>query len=300
LETVDLRAFYSAKKVFLTGHTGFKGAWLAWWLKELGAQVTGYSLPPEDTRGNLFKLSRLDGAVRSLTGDLCDRDSLRAALDLSGAELVFHLAAQPLVLRSYEDPYETYRSNTLGTVSLLDAVRLTPAVRAVVVVTTDKCYENKEWHWPYRENDELGGRDPYSSSKAMAELAVSAYRRSFLAERGVGLASARAGNVIGGGDYAAQRIIPDIVEAIGQDRPVLLRHPDSVRPWQHVLDALHGYLLLGRRLHAEPALYAEAFNFSPRDTSPEHSVLAITRRFIQAGVEHRMLPQRVRHDLQGK
>ncbi|HTA16878.1 MAG TPA: CDP-glucose 4,6-dehydratase, partial [bacterium] len=278
---MDLRAFYSGKKVFLTGHTGFKGAWLAWWLKDLGADVTGYSLEPEDTRGNLFNQTKLASALRSVNGDICDRDALLAALAASGAELVFHLAAQPIVLRSYEDPFETYRSNALGTVSLLDAVRLTPAVKTVLVVTTDKCYENREWPWPYRENDELGGRDPYSSSKAMAELAVSAYRRSFLAAQGVGVASARAGNVIGGGDYAPHRIIPDIVEAIGLGRPVVLRHPDSVRPWQHVLDALHGYLILGQRLHAEPEAYAEAFNFSPRDASPKHSVLAVTQRFIK-------------------
>ena len=281
MEAVDLRAFYSGKKVFLTGHTGFKGAWLAWWLKDLGADVTGYSLEPEDTRGNLFNQTKLASALRSVNGDICDRDALLAALAASGAELVFHLAAQPIVLRSYEDPFETYRSNALGTVSLLDAVRLTPAVKTVLVVTTDKCYENREWPWPYRENDELGGRDPYSSSKAMAELAVSAYRRSFLAAQGVGVASARAGNVIGGGDYAPHRIIPDIIESIGLGRPVVLRHPDSVRPWQHVLDALHGYLILGRRLHAEPAAYAEAFNFSPRDSSPKHSVLAVTQGLIK-------------------
>jgi CDP-glucose 4,6-dehydratase len=274
-----LRDFFGGKKVFLTGHTGFKGAWLAWWLKELGAEVTGYSLAPEDSRGNLCRLSGLEGSMRSLRGDIGDLAGLRSALDSCGPEIVFHLAAQAVVIRSYEDPVETYRSNALGTVHLLEACRLSSSVRTVVVVTTDKCYENKEWNWPYRENDELGGRDPYSSSKAMAELAVAAYRRSFMSEKGVGLATARAGNVIGGGDFAPYRIIPDIVEAISLKKPVVLRHPDSVRPWQHVLDALHGYLLLAMRLHQEPAL-AGAFNFSPRDSSAEHDVLAVTKKFI--------------------
>jgi CDP-glucose 4,6-dehydratase len=282
LEAVGLKEFYSGKRVFLTGHTGFKGAWLAWWLKELGADVTGYALAPENLRGNLFLHSGLGDAIRSVEGDLCDRAALSKALASSGADVVFHLAAQPIVLRSYDDPFETYRSNALGTVSLLDAVRVDSNAKAVVVITTDKCYENMEWPWPYRESDALGGRDPYSSSKAMAELAVSSYRRSFFAPKGVGLASARAGNVIGGGDYAPYRIIPDIVEAIGKHRPVVLRNPDSVRPWQHVLDALHGYLLLAQRLHSSPQDYAEAFNFSPRDTSKEHSVLSVTRRFIAA------------------
>ena len=280
LEAMELREFYAGKKVFLTGHTGFKGAWLAWWLKELGAEVTGYALAPEDLRGNLFKLSGLGLAVRSVEGDICDLDALRQALDSASPSVVLHLAAQPIVIRSYEDPVQTYRSNVMGTVNLLEACRLSPDVRTVLVVTTDKCYENKEWAWPYRESDELGGRDPYASSKAMAELAVGAYRRSFLAGRGVGVATARAGNVVGGGDFAPYRIIPDIVDSIGRGRPVVLRNPDSVRPWQHVLDALHGYLLLAMRLGADPAGISGAYNFSPRAGSPEHTVLAITRKFI--------------------
>lgn len=280
VEDMALKGFFGGRKVFLTGHTGFKGAWLAWWLKELGAEVTGFSLAPEDARGNLFKLSGLEGSVRSLKGDIGDLPALRAAVDAAAPEIVLHLAAQAVVIRSYEDPVETYRSNALGTVHLLEACRLSAGVKTVLVVTTDKCYENKEWAWPYRENDELGGRDPYSSSKAMAELAVSAYRRSFFAQRGIGVATARAGNVIGGGDFAPYRVIPDIVEAIGAGRPVTLRNPDAVRPWQHVLDALHGYLRLAMRLHADPGL-AGAYNFSPRDTSPGHKVLAITQKFIE-------------------
>jgi len=281
VENMELKGFYSGKKVFLTGHTGFKGAWMAWMLKELGAEVTGFSLGPEDVRGNLFKLTGLGQALRSFEGDLADLAALRAALDFAAPEIVLHLAAQPLVIRSYEDPVETYRSNVMGTVHLLEACRLSPGVRTVLVVTTDKCYENKEWPWPYRENDELGGRDPYASSKAMAELAVSAYRRSFFEARGVGLATARAGNVIGGGDFASHRIIPDIVESIGLRRPVVLRNPDAVRPWQHVLDALNGYLQLTMRLHQDPGGLAGAYNFSPKDTSPAHHVLAITKKFIE-------------------
>lgn len=279
---MELKSFYAGKKVFLTGHTGFKGAWLAWWLSELGAETTGYALAPEDLRGNLFAQTALAEAIRSEEGDLCDLPALRKALDASRAEIVLHLAAQPLVIRSYEDPVATYRSNALGTVCVMEAARLCPSVKTVVVVTTDKCYENKEQPRPYVEEDALGGHDPYSSSKAMAEIAVSAYRRSFFAPKGVGLASARAGNVIGGGDYAPYRIVPDIVEAIRQGRPVVLRSPEAVRPWQHVLDALHGYLLLAMRLHGGPLEYASAYNFSPSDTSREkHNVLAIADRFIQ-------------------
>jgi CDP-glucose 4,6-dehydratase len=279
---MGVNAFYRGRRVFLTGHTGFKGAWLSLWLRRLDAEVTGYALPPEDARGNLFKLAGLSGLMDSVEGDVCDVEALKAAMARSKAELVFHLAAQPLVLKSYADPFETYRSNALGTVGVLEAARHSPSVRAVVVVTTDKCYENREWPWPYREDDALGGRDPYSSSKAMAELAVSAFRRSFFAEKGVGLASARAGNVIGGGDYAADRILPDIVEAIAQGRPAVLRNPLAVRPWQHVLDALHGYLLLGARLAEEPAAYGEAFNFSPGDTGPEHTVRRVAETFVRA------------------
>jgi CDP-glucose 4,6-dehydratase len=281
LEDLGLRAFYKGRKVFLTGHSGFKGAWLAWWLLELGAEVTGYALEPADQRGNLFLQTGLGGQLRSVVGDLDDLAGLRRALDGSAAELVLHLAAQPIVLAGYDDPVGTYRSNAQGTVHLLEAARLCPSVRTVLAVTTDKCYENKERPAAYREGDELGGHDPYSSSKAMAELAISAYRRSFLAAKGVGLASARAGNVIGGGDYAPYRIIPDIVEAISQGRPVLLRNPDAVRPWQHVLDALHGYLLLCQRLSADPAGLAEPFNFSPDATDPSRPVLALAEAFIR-------------------
>jgi CDP-glucose 4,6-dehydratase len=282
VEAVELKRFYQGRKAFVTGQTGFKGAWLAWWLKELGASVSGFALPPEDQRGNLFKQTGLAREMHSIEGDLADLDALTRSLRESGADIVFHLAAQPIVIRGYEDPVGTFAANAQGTVHLLEAVRRCPAVKAVVAITTDKCYENLEQPRPYHEEDRLGGRDPYSASKAMAELAISAYRRSYFHESGVGLASGRAGNVIGGGDWAAHRIIPDIVQAIGEGRPVVLRHPAAVRPWQHVLDALHGYIILGAKLRAEPAAYGEAFNFSPSDTTPEHHVEAITQRFIAA------------------
>ncbi|WP_109316463.1 CDP-glucose 4,6-dehydratase [Pseudovibrio ascidiaceicola] len=270
----------NGRKVFLTGHTGFKGSWLALWLKMLGAEVTCFALPPEDRRGNHFNLLELSCDVASHLGDIKNYSRLKNALQQSQAEVVFHLAAQPLVRQSYKDPIENYASNVMGTVHLLEAARCTPSVRAVINITTDKCYDNKEWIWPYRETDELGGHDPYSSSKACAELVCASYRRSFLKAEGIALATARAGNVIGGGDFAEDRIIPDIVEALAHEKPVSLRSPSSIRPWQHVLDALYGYLLLcGRLLSTEGERYEGAFNFSPSEA--EHvTVEQITRKFI--------------------
>lgn len=277
-----LRKFYHGKRVFLTGHTGFKGSWLALWLRELGAEVVAYSLPPENVRGNHFSALGLEGAIESHYGNICDFEELHLALKSSRAEIVFHLAAQALVRRSYREPISTFASNVMGTVHLFEAIRLTPTVRAVVNVTTDKCYENQEWVWPYREVDALGGSDPYSSSKACAELVTTAYRRSFFQHQNVALASARAGNVIGGGDFAEDRIIPDIVEALGKGEPVVLRSPNSVRPWQHVLDALFGYLLLGVKLSGPGNdRYSGAYNFSP--ARPENvTVEHITQTFIGA------------------
>ena len=276
---MEIENFYKNKKIFITGHTGFKGCWLSWWLNELGAEVTGYALPPEDIRGNLYNLSNLKENVTSIEGDIRNLDVLTNEVNKSKAEIIFHLAAQPLVLRSYENPVENYDTNVMGTVNVLEVARQSKNIKAAVIITTDKCYENKEWDKPYKETDELGGRDPYSSSKAMAELAVSSYARSFLFDKGIGVATARAGNVIGGGDFAPYRIFPDIIEAITKDEPVVLRNPQAVRPWQHILDVLYAYLILGKNLYQEPKKFSTCFNISP-DQSDVKTVLEITNKLI--------------------
>ena len=256
--------FWRGKRVFLTGHTGFKGAWLAIWLRRMGAEVHGFALAPL-AGPNLFAQAGLADLPGHTIGDIRNPAALRAAIVAARPDIVLHLAAQALVRRSYAQPVETLATNVMGTAHLLDAMRDVDGVKAVVVVTTDKCYENREWVWPYRETDPLGGRDPYSASKAAAELITSMYRDSFLAARGVAVASARAGNVIGGGDWAEDRLLPDCVRAFGLGEPVVVRNPAAVRPWQHVLEPLAGYLLLAERLCGESAAdgYADAFNFGP-------------------------------------
>jgi CDP-glucose 4,6-dehydratase len=256
--------FWAGKKVFVTGHTGFKGSWLCLWLQQIGAEVTGYALQPP-TQPSLFEVANVGSGMRSVIGDVRDGTALESAMHNAEPEIVIHMAAQPLVRYSYVDPVETYSTNVLGTVQLLEAVRQTKAVRAVVNVTSDKCYENKEWMWGYREDEPMGGYDPYSSSKGCAELVTAAYRRSYLDGAGIALASARAGNVIGGGDWAADRLIPDILRAISQNCSVMVRNPQAIRPWQHVLEPLSGYLLLAQKLYDEGLSYAEGWNFGPRD-----------------------------------
>lgn len=259
--------FWEGRRVFVTGHTGFKGSWLCLWLQHLGANVTGYALAPV-TRPSLFESASVASNMCSLIGDIRDADALRKAMHQSAPEVVIHMAAQPLVRASYENPVETYSVNVIGTAQVLETVRGCPSVRAVVSVTTDKCYDNREWHWGYRETDRLGGRDPYSSSKAGAELVTSAYRSSFFlsSEPGVALATARAGNVIGGGDWSNSRLIPDILAAIEAGKPVSIRYPDAIRPWQHVLEPLAGYLDLSERLLSDQGnAFSEAWNFGPRD-----------------------------------
>lgn len=254
---------WAGKKVFLTGHTGFKGGWLATWLNLLGCKVHGFSLPPATTP-NLFTAANVRHACAShVPGDLRDAQALVAAIEMAQPEVIFHMAAQPLVRASYAAPLETFATNVLGTAHVLEACHQIGSVRAVIVVSSDKCYENREWHWGYRESDPLGGHDPYSASKACAELVSACYRRSFLNAKGIGIATARAGNVIGGGDWADERLLPDMVRAFSANQPARLRHPEAVRPWQHVLEPLHGYLLLAERLAEGDASFARAWNFGP-------------------------------------
>ncbi len=261
--------FWMNKRVFITGHTGFKGAWLALWLQSLGAKVTGYALkPPSDP--NLFEVAQIGAGMHSVMGDIRDLTSLQSEINKAQPEVIFHLAAQSLVRRSYQEPIDTYSTNVMGTVNLLEAVRHAASVKSVVTVTSDKCYENREWDWGYRENDPMGGFDPYSSSKGCAELITAAYRNSYFhvdqyQKHGVGIASARAGNVIGGGDWAEDRLIPDMMRAISIGEPVYIRNPNSIRPWQHVLEPLSGYLALAQKLYLSGARYAESWNFGPHD-----------------------------------
>lgn len=260
-------SFWQGRKVLVTGHTGFKGSWLSLYLHRLGAQICGYALAPDGPQ-NLYHAAGADGVLESHYGDICDLECLRSVMAAYAPEIVLHLAAQPLVRESYRDPIETYRVNVMGSLTLLEAVRSCKSVRAVVMVTSDKCYENKEWSWGYRETDSLGGYDPYSSSKACAELAVASWRQSFFApehyaEHGVGIATVRAGNVIGGGDWSTDRLMPDIIRSLVDSRQIVLRNPGATRPWQYVLEPLRGYLSLAERLYADGKTYGGAFNFGP-------------------------------------
>lgn len=270
--------FWRGKRVLVTGHTGFKGAWLTRWLVLSGAEVAGYSLAPE-TDPNLFDVTGLAKQCQSTLGDVRDLPLLSKVVSSYRPEIVFHMAAQALVRRSYREPVDTYATNVLGTVNVLEALRQTGSARAVVVVTTDKCYENREWEWAYREVDPLGGHDPYSSSKACAEIVATAYRRSFFENQIV--ATARAGNVIGGGDWSEDRLLPDIVRGVGSGKAVVIRNPASTRPWQHVLEPLSGYLLLAERVWNDPRTFADAWNFGPRDDDTQ-PVGEIARRFVEA------------------
>ncbi|MDB5526948.1 MAG: rfbG [Devosia sp.] len=256
-------AAYAGKRVFVTGHTGFKGTWLVMLLREIGAEVMGYALPPPPGLSHYEALG-INGQIAEVIGDVRDAGALAKAMGDFAPEFVFHLAAQALVRQSYAEPADTFATNVMGAANLLDAVRATPSVRSLVFITSDKAYENLEWVWGYRENDRLGGHDPYSASKAAAEIVFSAYARSYFAARAdFGAATTRAGNVIGGGDWAADRIVPDCIRAVEAGKPVELRNPQSTRPWQHVLEPISGYVLLGARLHADPARYGGSWNFGP-------------------------------------
>ena len=266
-DMVASQSKWKGRKVFLTGHTGFKGGWLALWLAKLGADVRGYALDP-CTTPSLFEVAGVGKVIEDIRGDIRDAAKLNAAMTEFKPDIVMHLAAQPLGRYSYDDPIGTYETNVIGTARVLEAVRKTPSVRAVVSVTTDKCYENKEWVWPYRETDPLGGYDPYSSSKACAEIVSAAYRQSFfplakLAEHRTALATARAGNVIGGGDWSTDRLIPDLVRGFLAKEDVRIRRPKAIRPWQHVLEPLFGYIRLAEELYELNPKFATAYNFGP-------------------------------------
>ena len=254
--------FWRGKRVLVTGHTGFKGSWLSLWLQSLGADLCGLALAPE-TEPDLFTLARVGDGMRSIQGDIRDYETVAAVFRQFKPEIVLHLAAQPLVRLSYSEPVMTYATNVMGTVHVLEAARHCEATRAIVNVTTDKCYENKEWLWGYREDEPMGGYDPYSSSKGASELVTNAYRRSYFGAGDVALASARAGNVIGGGDWAQDRLVPDILRAFERNEPVVIRNPHATRPWQHVLEPLSGYLTLAERLYTEGQAFAEGWNFGP-------------------------------------
>ena len=264
---MSILAAYKDRRVLVTGHTGFKGGWLTLWLQQLGARVTGLALAPERGRPSLFEQARVKDGIASHFVDIRDVARLSEVVTATEPEMVFHLAAQALVRSSYCDPLTAYSTNVMGTANVLEVVRRQPSVRAVVNVTSDKCYENREWEFPYRENDALGGHDPYSASKACADILATSYQRSYFSANGVGLATVRAGNVIGGGDWAEGRLMPDVVRALAAHRPVQLRNPKSIRPWQHVLEPLLGYLLLGERLLADPLTFSTSWNFGPWPTS---------------------------------
>ena len=265
--------FWKNKNILITGHTGFKGSWLSIWLKTLGANITGYALPPP-TNPSLFKLAKVCEGMNSIEGDIRDLDRITAVLKKHSPEILIHMAAQPLVVKSYEDPYNTFTTNMLGTLNILEGVRHSESIKTVIIVTSDKCYQNKEWIWGYREHDNLGGIDPYSNSKACAELITSAYRNSYFQKpkspsKNISVATVRAGNVIGGGDWAQDRLIPDIMNSLFDDSLITIRNPESIRPWQFVLEPLDGYLTLAEQLHANGNEYAESWNFGPNESDAQ-------------------------------
>lgn len=264
-DLVNALSLFRNKRVLVTGDTGFKGSWLCLWLAEAGAQVYGYALPPERSNDH-FNLLNLSKRINHQDGDIRNLAETEACFTKAQPEFVFHLAAQALVRRSYRDPKETYDTNVMGSINVLECVRNTPSVRTLIFVTSDKCYKNNEWVWGYRENDELGGHDPYSASKAAAELVFSSYGDSFFSAReNLGYASVRAGNVVGGGDWSEDRIVPDCIRALTESRAILLRKPMSTRPWQHVLEPLAGYLRLAAALYSSPREFSGAWNFGPSD-----------------------------------
>lgn len=270
--------FWTGKRVFITGHTGFKGSWLSLWLQSLGADLAGFALNPP-TNPSMFQLANIGQGMKSYIGDIKDLNLIEKVVSEVRPEIVIHMAAQPLVRYSYQNPMETYGTNVMGTVHLLEALRRVKGTKVIVNVTSDKCYENKEWVWGYREDESMGGFDPYSNSKGCSELVTSAYQRSFFQAEGIGLASARAGNVIGGGDWAQDRLVPDIIRSFEARKPVVIRSPDAIRPWQHVLEPLSGYLTLAEALWHNPTQFSQAWNFGPKE-GDEKPVSWIVERMV--------------------
>lgn len=295
--------FWYGKNVLITGHTGFKGSWLSLWLSQLGAHVIGYSLAPPKSPSN-FVVSRVGELLYdSVEANIQDLDAVIGCFATQKPEIVFHMAAQPLVRHSYHNPVETFHTNVIGTVNVLEAVRKTPSVKAVVVITSDKCYENREWPWGYRENEPMGGHDPYSSSKGCTELVAASYRSSYFppsehAKHGVALATVRAGNVIGGGDWSPERLLPDLLNAHAEGREVVIRNPNAIRPWQFVLEPLGGYMALAERLFEDGAAYAEAWNFGPRegDALPVESIIKRLSLRLNGGIRYRVNSDQALHE----
>ncbi len=279
----QLTQAYNGKTILITGHTGFKGGWLAMWLESLGANVIGYSLDPP-SNPSFFEATNLSSHIVDIRGDILDRDKLYQVITKYRPEYIFHLAAQPLVRVSYENPHDTFNINVIGTVNVLESIRVAQYPTVCVCITSDKCYENKEWDYAYRENDQLGGHDPYSASKGAAELVIASYRKSFFASEGsipiCALSSARAGNIIGGGDWAKNRIVPDCIRSLMKDKPIKIRNPTAVRPWQLILDPLFGYLWLSHKMKEHPALYSDAWNFGPYYTN-NVNVQTLTEKIIR-------------------
>jgi len=292
--------FWRGKRVLVTGHTGFKGSWLSLWLHEAGAIVGGYSLPPSSVE-NLYEIAEVGSSVESLFADIRNLPELKRQFDCFQPEVVFHLAAQAIVRQSYAAPIETYEVNVMGTANVLESVRSCDSCRVVLVVTSDKCYENREWDWGYRECDPMGGHDPYSSSKGCAELVTSAYRRSFFgpsSQRPVAIASARAGNVIGGGDFAKDRLVPDLVNAMRKHSVLTIRYPDAVRPWQHVLEPLSGYILLAEKLWCAPQRFADSWNFGPlaNDCRPVRWIIEKLNEYADESISWTVDPNAKPHE----
>lgn len=280
----QLLSEYRGKKVLITGHTGFKGTWLAIWLNEVGADVVGYALNPKTNKDN-FVVTGLTEKIKDIRADIRDKDKLLQVFIEEQPEIVFHLAAQPLVLESYDNPLETFDTNIMGTANVLEAIRKSESVHTGILITSDKCYENREIIWGYRENDPMGGHDPYSASKGSAELVINSYRKSFFARDRKAIASVRAGNVIGGGDWSEYRLIPDIIKAIEADKTIELRNPRATRPWQHVLEPLGGYLMLGAKMMEDPEKYDEAWNFGPypHEVKPVQTLVDKMIRYLGKG-----------------